>query len=65
MNNFSAHADRAELLDYIGKFSRNEMRRIFLVHGEDAATENLRDGLKSIGFTHVEIPSHSDSFELT
>lgn len=65
MNNFSAHADRAELLDYIGKFSRSKMRGIFLVHGEDAATESLRDGLKSIGFHRVEIPSKLESFELT
>lgn len=64
MNNFSAHADRAELLDYIGRFSRNEMRAIFLVHGEDAAAESLRDGLKGLGFKRVEIPSRLDSFEL-
>lgn len=65
MNNFSAHADRAELLGYIGQFSRNEMRSIFLVHGEDAAAESLKDGLKEIGFHRVEIPSRLQSFELT
>jgi len=64
MNNFSAHADRAELLDYIGKFSRNEMRGIFLVHGEDDATSSLRDGLKALGFKRIEIPNRNESFEL-
>ncbi|MCS6988209.1 MAG: MBL fold metallo-hydrolase [Chloroherpetonaceae bacterium] len=64
MNNFSAHADRAELLDYIGQFSRSEMRAIFLVHGEDAAAQSLRDGLKELGFKRVEIPSRLETFEL-
>jgi metallo-beta-lactamase family protein len=65
MNNFSAHADRAELLDYISKFSRNDMRCIFLVHGEDAATESLRDGVTTLGFKRAEIPNRDESFELT
>jgi metallo-beta-lactamase family protein len=64
MNNFSAHADKSELLDYIGKFSRNEMKTIFLVHGENDATAALRDSLKERGFARVEIPARTESFEL-
>jgi metallo-beta-lactamase family protein len=64
MNNFSAHADRNELLSYIGQFNREKMKAIFSVHGEDAATTGLREGLQGIGFKRIEIPSRTEVFEL-
>ncbi|MDX2129066.1 MAG: MBL fold metallo-hydrolase [Chloroherpetonaceae bacterium] len=64
MNNFSAHADRNELLEYIGKYDRKSMKKIFLVHGEDEATKGLKDGLNEIGFQRVFIPNRRESFNL-
>ncbi|MBC8044719.1 MAG: MBL fold metallo-hydrolase [Rhizobacter sp.] len=64
MNNFSAHADRNELLSHIGKFDKKEMRKIFIVHGEDAATHGLQQGLTDLGFSGVEIPKRGQTFEL-
>jgi metallo-beta-lactamase family protein len=64
MNNFSAHADRDELLGYISQFSRSEMKKIFLVHGEGEAFTSFRDGLNEKGFANVVVPKRGESFEL-
>jgi len=64
MNNFSAHADRNELLAYIAQFSPSVMKKIFLVHGEGDAFTSFRDGLMEKGFSRVVVPKRGESFEL-
>lgn len=59
LNSFSGHADRNELLGYLGKFSRR-IKQVFLVHGDPNQQEMLADGLHGIGFDHVSIPSRGD-----
>lgn len=56
LNSFSAHADREELLAYFDNFDRNNLQKIFLVHGEIDMQEALQSGLKSMNFKDVEIP---------
>lgn len=60
LNSFSGHADRNELLAYLGKFRRS-LREIFLVHGDPDQAEELGSGLREIGFGNVSIPSRGDS----
>ena len=42
LNSFSGHADYSEILDYVSRLNKNRLRRIFLVHGEKDAQENLK-----------------------
>jgi metallo-beta-lactamase family protein len=56
MENFSAHADRDELLGYIAHMNRAEMQNIFLVHGEYESQLSFKEGLKDIGFQNIMIP---------
>lgn len=42
---FSAHADRKDLLDFVGEME-TKPERIFLVHGEDDAIDALQAGLE-------------------
>lgn len=62
MDAFSAHADRSDLLDYVGKVKG--LKKIFLVHGEDDALESFSGALKENGFDDVNIPSLGDEVEI-
>lgn len=62
---YSGHADGAELLDWISK--RQPVRRaVFLVHGEDAEVNALRDALIGTGMPagRVIAPVLDDELEL-
>lgn len=64
LNSFSAHADRDELLTYFDQFDRNQMQKIFLVHGEIDQQEAFKDGLRSQNFKDIEIPEKGQEFEI-
>jgi metallo-beta-lactamase family protein len=50
LNSFSGHADYNEILDYVSRLDRNRLKKIFLVHGEKDAQENLRKLLEEKNF---------------
>jgi metallo-beta-lactamase family protein len=49
LNSFSGHADYNEITDYVGRLDTTNLKKIFLVHGEQKAQENLRDLLAGMG----------------
>ncbi|MHB9057199.1 MAG: MBL fold metallo-hydrolase RNA specificity domain-containing protein [Bacillota bacterium] len=63
---FSAHADQAGLLDWIGAFGQNGRRpsRVFLVHGEPAAISTLAGLVHDrLGYP-VTVPQPHEGFEI-
>ena len=50
MNSFSGHADYSEILDFVSRLDRKRLKKIFLVHGEKAAQENLKRLLEEKSF---------------
>ena len=60
LNSFSGHADRNELLGYIGKFDKRKLKQIFIVHGDPDQSEKLAGGLQNLGFGEVHVPSRGD-----
>ena len=64
LNSFSAHADSGELLDYLKKFDREKLKKIFLVHGESLQQSNLHTILNSNGFKNIIIPERGNEFEI-
>ncbi len=60
---FSAHADRDELLKWVGKFKRKPSQ-IILVHGEDEALESMAALLKEQIQVDVYIPSYLEEISL-
>ncbi|MEW6511123.1 MAG: MBL fold metallo-hydrolase [Bacteroidota bacterium] len=64
LNSFSGHADKNELLAYIGKFPPRTMKRTFLVHGDPDQAEKLGAGLREQGLGAVSIPSRGDTAPL-
>lgn len=62
MDAFSGHADRSDLLDYIGRV--NGLRKIFLVHGEQAQLEAFTLALHDNGHKDVYIPFYGEEVDV-
>lgn len=60
---FSAHADSNELIHWLSSFQR-EPSRVFIVHGEDDASEALRNRIdRELGWD-AAVPRQDQEFEL-
>jgi metallo-beta-lactamase family protein len=64
INGFSAHADRAELVEYVRQLEPTRLKSTFVVHGEEAASLSLADGLRDLGVPSVVVPKLGEEFEL-
>ena len=64
IDSFSAHADYNEIKEYIGEFDLEKLKRVFLVHGESDAQENLKKELKAIGVKDVKIAKYGEEYEI-
>ena len=62
ISGFSAHADRNELLSYAQTLDPSRLKATFVVHGEDAASEALAEGLRNLGIGRVFVPHLGDEF---
>ena len=62
MDAFSGHADRSDLLDYISHVK--DLKKIFLVHGEQTQLEAFDGALKENGYNDVYIPSLGEEVEI-
>ncbi|MEN6307838.1 MAG: MBL fold metallo-hydrolase [Anaerohalosphaeraceae bacterium] len=60
---FSAHADRKEMLNWLGNLKQLP-RRIFLVHGEKEAAESFRQYLKDNLKADVMVPEYQQEVTL-
>lgn len=56
MNSYSAHADYKEMLDYLSCQKQDQVKKIFLVHGEYDVQLEWSAKLKNAGFKNIEIP---------
>lgn len=63
LNSFSAHADGQELVNYISQFDKQQLQRVFLVHGELERAEALKSDLTNIGLKDIAIPMKGEKFE--
>lgn len=64
MDSYSAHADRNELLRWIGCQDPGLVKRVFLVHGVDHSLNGLRDLYSEHGFRKIDIPKQGERFEI-
>jgi metallo-beta-lactamase family protein len=63
MDEFSAHADRTDLITWISR-GKNSWQKVFLVHGEPDSTSSLAQALKENGIKEVIVPKLGESYEL-
>jgi metallo-beta-lactamase family protein len=62
---YSAHADRTELLDWAARVqAQGDLKRVFLVHGEEEGLLALSDGLREQGVPQVDIPERGQAVEV-
>jgi len=62
---YSAHADRTELLDWAARTqAQGNLKRVFLIHGEEESALALAEGLREQGVPQVEVPEPGQVFEL-
>jgi len=64
INAFSAHADYSEAWDWLSAMDRSRLKKIFLVHGEQAGLQHQREFLLSKGIPEVEIVKYGERYEL-
>ena len=64
IDGFSGHADRKEICDFFLCQDAAKVRKVFVVHGEPASAEGLREALQQEGFGDVVIPTRGQVFEL-
>lgn len=64
MESYSAHADRGELVRWIGCQDASRVKDVFLVHGVEHSLNGLRDLYLSKGFKKISIPEQGQRFEL-
>lgn len=63
-NGFSAHADRSELLDWVAGAKEN-LKGVFVVHGEEPAALSFADALRVLGRFTVTVPQPNQTIELS
>ena len=64
INAFSAHADRNDLLGYARQLGPERLEATFVVHGEEASSLALAEGLSTLGIEQVAVPRRGEAFEL-
>jgi metallo-beta-lactamase family protein len=64
INGYSAHADRDELLGYARTLGVDRLRTALVVHGEEASSLALADGLRDLGVKEAVAPRPGDEFDL-
>ncbi|HET9235207.1 MAG TPA: MBL fold metallo-hydrolase RNA specificity domain-containing protein, partial [Candidatus Eisenbacteria bacterium] len=63
MNEFSAHADRVELLQWVNRL-KQKPQRAFAVHGEESQSLAFAKYLREAGVPQAEAPKLGDHIEL-
>ncbi|MEO0051526.1 MAG: MBL fold metallo-hydrolase [candidate division WOR-3 bacterium] len=64
MNEFSAHADRNALLEYVKNMNLRRLRRIFIVHAEPQAAQAIIEPLHQLGIPEITIPEKGAEYEI-
>jgi metallo-beta-lactamase family protein len=64
LNSMSAHADYNDLSQYLSCQDYNEVKRIFIVHGEPEVQVEFKRRLMKKGFKDIEIPELHQEFGL-
>lgn len=64
LNGFSAHADHDELLGYFGGLDRNQLKQVFVIHGETEQSEALLAGIREKGMDRAGIPVEGEKNSL-
>ena len=61
---FSAHPDRNGLIDYIKSTNNPNLKKIFLVHGDEKTITGFKEYLENNNINNIEIPQKGMMYEI-
>lgn len=61
---FSAHADKAEMLQFFSHQNKKKIEQVFLVHGEYETQLAWQETLQQYGFQKITIPKQAETFKV-
>jgi metallo-beta-lactamase family protein len=61
---FSSHPGKDEIEQYIEAHQPNNLKQIFLVHGDEKNLETMHNTLLSKGYTNIAIPETGQTYQL-
>ena len=65
MNEFSAHADADDLVEYVNLINETgSLKQVFIVHGEKSQSEALASRLRQGGNYEVQVPRRGEIFQI-
>lgn len=63
IESFSGHGDYTEMLEYLRCQYKNDLKQVFMVHGEYTAQQKFKEYLETDGFRNVTIPMVGEEHE--
>ena len=63
IQSYSGHADYNELLRYLGSQNPENVKKIFIIHGEEGARAAFAEQLAKTGYNNVAIPRFKEEFD--
>ena len=64
IDGYSSHADRRGLLRWVQAARGERLRKVYVVHGEEAESQALAEGLRALGGLEVTVPQPGETVEL-
>lgn len=64
MNEYSAHADFSDLVKFLHCQNKEEIRQLYLVHGEESSMKKFKADLEDLGYQNIMIPEFRMSYKI-
>lgn len=64
INEYSAHADYEDIVRFLHCQDKDQIKKIYLVHGEESSMKKLKANLEELGYQDIQIPDFRLSYEL-
>jgi metallo-beta-lactamase family protein len=65
IRSFSGHGDYKEMIKFLDCQDKNQVKNIFLVHGDIDAQHAFSDRLREVGYQNIEIPALGSEIHLS
>jgi metallo-beta-lactamase family protein len=60
IDSYSGHGDYNEMIDFLNCQNKEQLKKVFIVHGEYEAQQAYKGHLEENGFSNIEIPDKGD-----
>ncbi len=64
MKEYSAHADYEDIVRFLHCQDKDQLKKIYLVHGEEGAMQKLKKDLEELGYQNITLPDFRMSYKL-